>query len=72
MEIFRSQIDLIRVNRPELKCFQDFPTVCSQCGCIRCPSRKAFPWCGIDMVYDQVHIPLGGEFKAGAFGQYHA
>ena len=24
------------------------------------------------MVYDQVHIPLGKEFKTGAFRQYHA
>ena len=24
------------------------------------------------MVYDQVHIPLGKEFKTGSFWQYHA
>ena len=67
----RRQVDFIRGNRPKLKYFKDVFTVCFQRGSIGCFSRKAFPRGGIDVIDDQVHIPLGKEREACAFGQNH-
>ena len=65
------QIDLIRGNPPELKCFQGFFSQSFQCHIVRCSALKAFSRCGIDMAHDQVDIPLGKELKICLFRQNH-
>lgn len=55
---FGRQIDLVRDNSPELKCFQSFLSQSFQCHIVRCSALKDFFRCGIDMAYNQVDIPL--------------
>lgn len=46
------EVDLVRGNPPELKCFQGFFSHGFQCHIVRGSALKAFSRCGIDMAYD--------------------
>ncbi len=65
------QIDLVRGNPPELKCFQGFFSQSFQCHIVRGSALKTFSRGGIDMAYDQVDIPLGQKFKVCFLRQNH-
>lgn len=68
----RRQVDFIRRNRLKLKCFKGFFTKCFQRHAIWRPPAKDFPRHRINVVHNQVHIPLREEFKTGPFGKDHA
>ena len=63
----RFQYNLIGVNGPELKLFEDVLSKGFQRPVVGGISVKALPWHGVDVVDDQVHIPLGEELEGSTF-----
>ena len=61
------QIDRVGVDRPELKLFQDVSAKSTERPVIGRIPVEALPGHGIDVIDDQIHIPLGEEFKRRAF-----
>ena len=61
------QIDRVGVDRPELKLFQDVFAKSTERPVIGRIPVEALPGHGIDVIDDQIHIPLGEEFERRAF-----
>ena len=68
----RFQDHLIGENGPELKLFQDVFSERLFRSVIGSITIKTLPGHGVDVIDDQVNVPLGKEFKRSSFGKDHS